>query len=81
LNVDIDDEHLTLVISVTNEIEGSAMLGPDIFNQARRGVDKKYEGFGLGLYIAKEVAKLHKGSLGCHQSNGKTVTFELALPA
>lgn len=81
LNVDIDDEHLTLVISVTNEIEGSAMLGPDIFNQARRGVDKKYEGFGLGLYIAKEVAKLHKGSLGCYQSNGKTVTFELALPA
>lgn len=77
LNVHIDDEHLTLVISVKNEIEGSAMLAPDIFNQARRGVDKKYEGFGLGLYIAKEVAKMHKGSLGCYQSNDKTVTFEL----
>lgn len=81
LNVDVDDEHLTLVIRVTNEIEGSVMLGPDIFNQAKRGVDKKYEGFGLGLYIAKEVAKLHRGSLSWYNSNGKTVTFELALPA
>ncbi len=81
LNVDIDDEQLTLVISVTNEIEGSAMLGPDIFNQARRGVDKKYDGYGLGLYITKEVAKLHRGSLSCYNGNGKTVTFELTLPA
>lgn len=81
LKVEIDDEHLTLVISVTNEIEGSAMLGPDIFNRARRGVDKKYEGYGLGLYIAKEVAKLHHGSLYCQQSDDKTVTFEMALPA
>jgi signal transduction histidine kinase len=70
-----------LVIRVTNDIDGSAMLGPDIFNQARRGVDKKYEGYGLGLYIAKEVAKLHRGSLSCYTDNGKTVTFELAIPA
>lgn len=81
LKVEIDDEHLTLVISVTNEIEGSTMLSTDIFNKARRGVDKKYDGYGLGLYIAKEVAKLHHGSLCCQQSNDKTVTFELALPA
>ena len=81
LNVEIDDEQLTLVISVTNDIEGSAMLGPDIFNQARRGVDKKYDGYGLGLYIAKEVARLHRGSLSCYNGNGKTVTFELTLPA
>lgn len=80
LKVAIDDEHLTLVISVTNEIEGSARLGPDIFNQVRRGVDKKYDGYGLGLYIAKEVAKLHRGSLCCQKSNSNTVTFELALP-
>ena len=80
LKVAIDNEHLTLVISVTNEIEGFARLGPDIFNQARRGVDKKYDGYGLGLYIAKEVAKLHRGSLCCQQSNGNIVTFELALP-
>jgi len=81
LKVEIDDEQLTVVISVTNELEGSAMLGPDIFNQSRRGVDKKYDGFGLGLYIAKEVAKLHRGSLSCYNGDGKTVTFELALPA
>ena len=81
LKVEIDDEQLALVISVTNEIEGSAKLGPDIFNRARRGVDKKYDGYGLGLYIAKEVAKLHRGSLCCQQSSGDTVTFELSLPA
>jgi signal transduction histidine kinase len=81
LKVEIDDEQLALVISVTNEIEDSAKLGPDIFNRARRGVDKKYDGYGLGLYIAKEVAKLHRGSLCCQQSIGDTVTFELSLPA
>ena len=81
LKVETDDEHLTVVISVTNETDGSSMLGPDIFNQARRGVDKKYDGYGLGLYIAKEVAKLHRGSLCCQQSSGDTVTFELSLPA
>lgn len=81
LNVEIDDEQLTLVISVTNEIEGSAMLGPDIFNQARRGVDKKYDGYGLGLYIVKEVAKSHRGNLVCYNTDGKNVTFELAIPA
>ena len=81
LKVEIDDEHLTLVISVTNETEGSSMLGPDIFNQAGRGADKKYDGYGLGLYIAKEVAKLHRGSLNCYNGNKATVTFELAIPA
>jgi len=81
LNIEIDDEQLTLVISVTNEIEGSAMLGPDIFNQARRGVDKKYDGYGLGLYIVKEVAKSHRGNLVCYNGDGKNVTFELAIPA
>lgn len=81
LNVDIDEENLTVVISVTNSIESSAMLASDILNQSRRGVDKKYEGFGLGLYIVKEVAKLHQGSLGFNINDGKTVTFQLSLPA
>lgn len=81
LNVDIDEENLTLVISVTNSIESSAMLASDILNQSRRGADKKYEGFGLGLYIVKEVAKLHRGSLGFNKNDGKTVTFQLSLPA
>jgi signal transduction histidine kinase len=81
LKVETDDEHLTVVISVTNETDGSSMLGPDIFNQARRGVDKKYDGYGLGLYITKEVAQLHRGSLCCQQNSDGTVTFELSLPA
>lgn len=56
-------------------------MGPDSFNQARRGVDEKSDGYGPGLYITKEVAKLHRGSLSCYNGNGRTVTFELALPA
>lgn len=81
LKVQTDDEHLTIVIGVTNEPDGSSMLGTDIFNQARRGVDKKYDGYGLGLYITREVARLHRGSLCCQQNNDETVTFELSLPA
>ncbi|MFN3452417.1 MAG: sensor histidine kinase, partial [Sphingorhabdus sp.] len=75
-----DEERLAMVIRVTNELIDPAMLSDDIFERNRRGVDSQYAGYGLGLYIVKEVAEMHHGELGYHVADGK-VAFELSIPA
>lgn len=75
-----DEERLAIVIRVTNELIDPAMLSDEIFERNRRGVDSQYAGYGLGLYIVKEVAEMHHGELGYHVADGK-VAFELSIPA
>lgn len=81
LDIVLDEEKFLAVIRVTNELTAPLMKDSDILRRDSRGVDKKYEGFGLGLYITKEVARMHEGTLGYHINNDNTVTFELAVPA
>ena len=40
----------------------------------------KKQGFGLGLAIAKEIVRLHKGKLRVHSEVAQGTTFELLLP-
>lgn len=47
----------------------------------KRGVDRLYEGSGLGLYIVRAVADLHHGDVSYHLVNGNQVAFELSIPA
>ena len=51
----------------------------DRFYQSSRARDQK-EHFGLGLSIAKELAKLHKGELTVQDTPGGGCTFLLTLP-
>lgn len=52
-----------------------------VFQRFERGVsEKKISGFGLGLYIANELAKAHQGSLSLESSLGHGSTFTLSLP-
>lgn len=76
-----DDEKLALVIRVTNTLNDQSTLNVDIFERNQRGVDSLYEGSGLGLYLVKAVAELHKGDVSYHLVNGNQVAFELAIPA
>lgn len=76
-----DEEKLAFVIRVTNEIIDPSMLNADIFQLNRRGVDSNYEGSGLGLYIVRKVAEMHKGDLGYRVVNRNRVVFELTIPA
>jgi signal transduction histidine kinase len=74
-------EQMKAVIRVTNELIDPLTLDGDIFQRNKRGVDSTYEGSGLGLYIVRKVAKMHKGDLGYRLVNRNQVIFEFAIPA
>jgi signal transduction histidine kinase len=76
-----DEEKLAVVIRVKNELIDPSMLNADIFQLNRRGVDSNYQGSGLGLYIVRKVAEMHKGDLGYRVVDGNQVVFELTIPA
>ncbi len=76
-----DEKKLALVIRVTNTLNDQSTLSADIFERNKRGVDSLYEGSGLGLYIVRKVAELHKGDVSYHLGNGNQVAFELTIPA
>ncbi|HTZ78358.1 MAG TPA: PAS domain S-box protein [Stellaceae bacterium] len=50
------------------------------FRQINSGLQRKYEGTGLGLPIAKQLAELHGGSLSIDSARGKGTTVTLILP-
>jgi signal transduction histidine kinase len=76
-----DQEKLALVIRVTNQINDPSTLSADIFERNKRGVDSLHEGSGLGLYIVREVAELHKCEASYHLVSAHQVAFELSIPA
>lgn len=52
-----------------------------IFEKFERGETKKAsEGLGMGLYIARQLAEAHKGTLAVESTLGKGSTFTLTLP-
>ena len=81
LEIVTDEKKLALVIRVTNQINDPSTLSPDIFERNKRGVESLHEGSGLGLYIVKEVAELHKGEASYNLVSDHQVAFELSIPA
>ncbi|MFC2103637.1 ATP-binding protein, partial [Bacteroidota bacterium] len=55
------------------------------FRQVSEGLDRQYEGTGLGLTIAKRFVELMNGKISLESDLGKgskfTVTFPLAVPS
>ena len=76
-----DEEKLALAIRVTNTRNDKSTLSADIFERNKRGVDRLYEGSGLGLHIVRAVADLHHGDIAYHLVHGNQVAFELTIPA
>ncbi|KFE62944.1 ATP-binding protein [Hyalangium minutum] len=54
------------------------LLLPQLFEWFVRGSGS--QGLGLGLYLARQIALAHGGTLEVHSQTGKGVQFELALP-
>ncbi len=54
-------------------------LLPRLFERFVRGPGST--GLGLGLYLARQIATLHGGTLEVHSTPGRGTRFELALPS
>ncbi|MCC5623824.1 sensor histidine kinase [Nostoc sp. CHAB 5715] len=54
---------------------------PKIFSRFYCGVrGHRSVGFGLGLYLAKQIVEAHKGNIGVSSSPGLGSTFTIQLP-
>jgi PAS domain S-box-containing protein len=52
----------------------------DPFRRAQGSTSRKSDGLGLGLYIAREIAHAHRGSLDVDSNPERGTTFTLTLP-
>ena len=70
-----------IAVEIHNEGTIPADLIPRIFEPFRSGRDYTHrgDGLGLGLFIARAVARAHGGELDVHSSEGATM-FRLVLP-
>lgn len=73
-----------IVVSVEDEgigIKESDLLKAfDKFTQIENSLSRKVGGTGLGLPIAKQLIKAHKGAIWCDSEENKGSSFHFALP-
>lgn len=73
-----------IVVSVVDEgigIKESDLLKAfDKFTQIENSLSRKVGGTGLGLPIAKQLIKAHKGTIWCDSEENKGSSFHFALP-
>jgi signal transduction histidine kinase len=77
----LDEDSLATRFRVSNQVNDPSILEGNIIGRDKRGVDSRYDGYGLGLYIVKEVADLHHGELNYAISGNSIVTFEIIIPS
>jgi phosphoserine phosphatase RsbU/P len=85
VSVDARLESGAVRVEVHNEGEPiPEPLRAGLFDPFRRGTrdsrHAKTAGLGLGLYISKEIALAHGGSLDVQSSSSEGTTFRLTLP-
>lgn len=86
LQTDVQHDKGIFTITVSDTGAGfDPALSERIFDrlyQVHHGVkdDVGKGGLGLGLFIARELAKLHGGNVQCVQTSAQGSTFELVLP-
>lgn len=74
----------TIRFSISNSYDGAAPLDPErVFSRFYRGDpsrNRKTEGVGLGLSLAREIARAHRGDLAVEGPRDGWVTFTLTMP-
>jgi signal transduction histidine kinase len=61
-----------------SEIDQALLFQP--FQQVSGGLDRNYEGTGLGLALSKKLAQLHEGDITLQSTLGQGSCFTLYLP-
>jgi signal transduction histidine kinase len=80
INVSIDSKHDDVVISIQDKGKGIPEKDlENIFKGFYSGKDK-VEGFGLGLYLVKEIIANHHGYVKVKSKIGKGTVFKVFLP-
>jgi signal transduction histidine kinase len=75
-----DGDVVTVAVVDTGPGIAAAEL-PTIFEKYRRGpAGRRVEGVGLGLFIARTLARLHGGDVMVDSTPGAGSTFTLRLP-
>lgn len=73
-----------IVVSVVDEgigiKESDILKAFDKFTQIENSLSRKVGGTGLGLPIAKQLIKAHKGTIWCDSEENKGSSFHFALP-
>lgn len=73
------DAEVTVAVEDTGPGIAAADLG-GIFERYRRAPATRVEGVGLGLFIARTIARAHGGDVGVASTPGAGATFTLRLP-
>jgi signal transduction histidine kinase len=88
-NIYFEDDIKTLngnyvIVSVKDEgigiKEQDLLKAFDKFTQIENSLSRKVGGTGLGLPIAKQLIKAHKGTIWCESEENKGSSFSFALP-
>lgn len=73
-----------IVVSVIDEGIGikkeNLLKAFDKFTQIENSLSRKVGGTGLGLPIAKQLIKAHRGAIWCDSEENKGSNFHFALP-
>ena len=84
VTVTVQETAVESILEVTDEGQG---ISPeqivtifDRFRQADSGSSKSSGGFGLGLYIVKNLVATHRGDVEVESELGKGTTFRVRLP-
>lgn len=78
--VEFDDGAFGIRFAVYNKLADLNSLQGNIHERGKRGVDRAYDGYGVGLFIVSETARLHFGELSFYQTKPDDVTFVMFLP-
>ena len=69
------------ILEVKDEGIGIALSDQErIFNRFERAGPRGDGGFGIGLFIVREIARLHGGQVGVRSELGKGSNFWFSLP-
>ena len=81
VSVSTDPKNMSVFLEVTNSPKDHFSPNEALFERGVRGGSASSEGKGLGLYIVREVALLHSGSVEANSTpNGRT-RFAIRIPA